>query len=357
MAVGVRSILLRFGFAGVSVGLAAWLRLLLDPLLGNQVPYAAVFFAVLLTAWHGGFRPALAAAVLGALATTYFILPPRGGFAPGGWDQQLGLAIYGCTSLGIAVVGGAMHRACQPADRDAGPRVQALNAELAQTYEKLLAAEERTRFVIERAHDYSIFMLDTAGNVVSWNAGAERNKGYRAEEIIGRHFSCFYPEEDIARGKPEQELQQTISEGRCEDEGWRIRKDGSRFWARVVITALRDKAGRVCGFTKVTRDITEGMRAQERFSQAVESALNAMVLVDAEGKILLVNALTEKLFGYERDELLGQPVEMLVPQRFQANHPSFRNGFFASPQVRPMGIGRDLHGRRKDGSEFPVEIH
>jgi PAS domain S-box-containing protein len=133
-------------------------------------------------------------------------------------------------------------------------------------------------------------------------------------------------------------------------------EDGSRFWARVMITTLRDDVGQPRGFAKVTRDITKSMGAQTRFSQVVESALNALVMVNPEGKIMLVNAQTERLFGYSRDELLGQPVELLVPERFRGNHPAFRNDFFARPQVRPMGVGRDLYGQRKDGSEFPVEI-
>jgi PAS domain S-box-containing protein len=480
-----RSFLFRYGCAVVSIALATWVRLLLDPALGIQFPFATIFFAVLATAWYGGFRPALAAVVLGAVSASYFLIPPRGSLAVEGRDQEVGMVLYCGTSLGIAALGGLMHAARQQADAgilaerrqaalidqtcDAmlvwewnGPitfwnrgaerlygfsraeavgrvshellrtqtsvgvsgfvrlleqegkwegelhhttrdgrslvvetrmvlvrdgerayvleanrditgrrrmeaelreandqleaRVRERTAELAQINESLQVSEERFRLLIEGAQDYANFMLDPAGRVMTWNAGAERSKGYRAEEIIGRHFSCFYPEEDVARGKPRQELEQAVAEGRCQDEGWRVRKDGSRFWARVVITPLYDKTGQLRGFAKVTRDITEGMRAQERFRQAVESAPNGMVMINPEGKIILVNAQTEKLFGYRRDELLGQPVELLVPERFRNTHPAFRTGFFANPQVRSMGVGRELYGQRKDGSEFPVEI-
>ena len=220
----------------------------------------------------------------------------------------------------------------------------------------LSESEERFRLLVDGVQEYAIFMLDPEGRVVTWNTGAQRIKGYRAEEIIGRYFSCFYPEEEIADGKPEEELHHAMTNGRCEDEGWRVRKDGSRFWARVVITALHDKAGRPRGFAKVTRDITEKRRGEEKFRQAVESAPNGMLMIDPEGKIVLVNTQTEKLFGYNREELLGQPVELLVPERFRSRHPEYRSGFFARPQVRSMGGGRELYGRRKDGSEFPVEI-
>lgn len=215
--------------------------------------------------------------------------------------------------------------------------------------------DDSFRLLVEGVKDYAIFMLDPGGRVVSWNAGATRIKGYREDEILGRHFSCFYSEEDIASGKPEQELATAAARGRHEEEGRRVRKDGSQFWAAVVITALQDEGGKLRGFAKLTRDITERKRA-EKSRLMVELAVNAMIMVDRQGQIVLINPQTEKLFGYTRDELLGQPVEILVPERFRKDHPDYREAFFAAPTVRPMGAGRDLYGRRKDGSEFPVEI-
>jgi PAS domain S-box-containing protein len=125
-------------------------------------------------------------------------------------------------------------------------------------HEELLRhSEERFRLLVDNVVDYAIFMLDPGGHVASWNSGAELNKGYKADEIIGRHFSVFYPPDVVAAGWPERELEIALQQGRIEDEGWRIRKDGSRFWASVVITALRDSAGVHRGFAKVTRDLTE----------------------------------------------------------------------------------------------------
>ena len=117
--------------------------------------------------------------------------------------------------------------------------------------------EDRFRLLVEAVRDYAIFMLDPEGRILTWNSGAERIKGYRAEEVIGKHFSILYPPEDIQAGKTEKELEIVRQEGRFEEEGWRLRKDGSRFWADVVITALRDEAGTLYGFGKVTRDLTE----------------------------------------------------------------------------------------------------
>ncbi|RST50563.1 PAS domain S-box protein [Variovorax sp. DXTD-1] len=126
--------------------------------------------------------------------------------------------------------------------------------------EMLRMSEERFRLLVEGVKDYAIFMLDPGGHIVSWNLGAQKNKGYEASEIIGQHFSVFYPPEVAATGWPEEELRNALRDGRFEDEGWRIRKDGSRFWASVVITALHDATGRHRGFAKVTRDLTERRR-------------------------------------------------------------------------------------------------
>ena len=136
-----------------------------------------------------------------------------------------------------------------------------------------------------------------------------------------------------------------------------LRKDGTRFWANVVFTALRDGTGKLRGFGKVTRDFTKRKWAEEdKFQSAVESAPNAMIMINRDGHIVLVNAQTERMFGFSRAELIGQSVDLLVPDRFRGNHPVDRMKFFANPQAREMGAGRDLFGRRKDGSEFAVEI-
>lgn len=134
----------------------------------------------------------------------------------------------------------------------------------------LRRSEERFRLLADAVQEYAIFMLDAHGRVSSWNHSAERMKGYKNSEIIGRHFSVFYPEEDRLARKPQLGLEIAAKEGRLEDEGWRIRKDGSRFWANVVITALRDDAGALIGFGKVTRDFTERIQADEALRKEVE---------------------------------------------------------------------------------------
>jgi PAS domain S-box-containing protein len=120
------------------------------------------------------------------------------------------------------------------------------------------------RLLVESVRDYAIFALDATGHIVTWNPGAQRFKGYTAPEIIGKHFSIFYPAEDLARGKPAMELEVAGREGRFEDEGWRVRKDGTQFWANVIITALRNERGALVGFAKVTRDLTERRLSEQR---------------------------------------------------------------------------------------------
>ena len=159
--------------------------------------------------------------------------------------------------------------------------------------EHLRQSEERFRLLVESVRDYAIFMLDPTGLVLTWNAGAERFKGYPAEEIIGSHFSRFYPPDALARGLPDEELRVASDAGSFEDEGWRVREDGTLFWANVVITAMRDTTGALVGYSKVTRDLTqrrsheEALRqSEERFRLMVEGVSDyAIFMLDVNGKV------------------------------------------------------------------------
>lgn len=218
------------------------------------------------------------------------------------------------------------------------------------------SSEARFDRVVSVIKDYSIYMLDADGVVQTWNEGARRIEGYRDSEIIGQHFSIVFRPEDRDAGAPAALLARAAAEGRAEVEGWRVRKDGTPFFADVVITALRDANGRVSGFVKVIRDRTEQNRLHEQFRLAVEAAPSGMVLTDEEGRICLVNAQVEAMFGYGRSELIGQSVDLLTPSDERAHHVAERSRFLRAPQARAMGQGRTLNGRRKDGTLFPVEI-
>lgn len=216
--------------------------------------------------------------------------------------------------------------------------------------------EEAFRLLSESIVDYAVFMLSPQGRVTTWGLGAERMTGYKAEEILGAHSSVFYAPEEAASGKPRRELEIAAETGRFEAEGLLLRKDGSKFRANIIVTALYGPQGVLHGFSKVTRDMTRTKLEEERFRVVVEAAPNAMIMVGEDGGIVLVNSQTEKLFGYSRQELARQPIEMLLPERFRGKHPDHRRAFSAAPQARAMGAGRDLYGLLKDGREVPIEI-
>jgi len=222
-------------------------------------------------------------------------------------------------------------------------------------------SEDLFRLMVENVQDYAIFMLDVGGRVATWNTGAERIKGYSAEEIIGQHFSRFYPPEDVQARKPERELQVAAAEGRCGDEGWRIRKDGSRFWASVAITALRGADGELLGFGKVTRDLTQRHEMEralretdQRFRLIVEGAKEyALLMLDPKGRVVSWNAGAERLKGYHAEEIVGQHHSRFYPpEDVRAGKPER-----ALQQALVEGQWEDEGWRvRKDGSRFWANV-
>ncbi|MGA7260038.1 MAG: PAS domain S-box protein [Stellaceae bacterium] len=179
-----------------------------------------------------------------------------------------------------------------------------------QAEASLRESEERFRLLVESVQDYAIFMLDLDGRIASWNAGAERVRGYPADEILGRHFSIFYPPEEIERGRPAAHLHAAKVAFRFEDEGWRVRKDGSRFWANVVLSPMRNDEGNLIGFANITRDLTERRRAEEalrasevRWRTMFEKFPVGIVLRDAEQRYIAANPAFQQMVGYSEQEL------------------------------------------------------
>jgi PAS domain S-box-containing protein len=190
--------------------------------------------------------------------------------------------------------------------------------------------DERLLLLIESVTDYGIFMLDPEGRIISWNAGAQKLKGWRREEVLGKHFSIFYPKEAVDSGWPDEELRLARQRGRFEDEGWRVRKDGTRFWANVIITALFDPSGELTGFAKITRDLTERRRqeealraSEERFRLLVDSVRDyAIFMLDPEGIVESWNAGAAAIMGYQPDEIIGRHFRAFFgPEDQQARKP------------------------------------
>jgi PAS domain S-box-containing protein len=255
-------IALRYGVAVLAVGAALGIKLLLDPLTVQDTPFLLVFGAIIVSAWYGGLGPGLLATAVSALATDYFFLYPRGTIT--------GFSVEGIDVLAFTLEG-VLVSVLTSSLRSARDRAQRSTLEARSHQESLRESEERFRLMVEGVKDYAIFMLDPGGCVTTWNDGAERIVGYGEEEILGRHFSSFYPEEDVERGHSEDVLRAALAEGRYVEEGSKVRQDGSRFWASAVITTLRDRKGNLKGFSMVVHDTTERKHADDVLRFLAES--------------------------------------------------------------------------------------
>lgn len=226
---------------------------------------------------------------------------------------------------------------------------------------ELRASEERYRLMVEGVRDYAIFMLNPTGHIISWNEGARRTKGYSANEIIGKHFSTFYTTEDLDDKKPERELRIAIATGKYEEEGWRVKKNGSVFWANVVITALYNEYNQLIGFSKVTRDLTERRdneeslrESEERYRSLVEQVTDyGIFLMDEKGRIISWNEGARKMKGYEADEIIGKYFSIFYLEE------DIRNGKPSQELKTALSEGKyEEEGwrLRKDGNRFWASV-
>jgi PAS domain S-box-containing protein len=254
--------------------------------------------------------------------------------------------------------------------------------QLYQDKQRTRREAEQLRLLVHGATDYAIFLLDPQGHVASWNPGAERIKGYKADEIIGQHFTRFYPQDAIDRGWPAHELKVAKAEGRFEDEGWRVRKDGSQFWANVVITALHDEAGNFVGFSKITRDLTERKKSEENARRLAEESAarrvaqeqrerlhvtlasigDGVISTDAEGRVDFLNPVAQQLVGWKTEEAASRTLSDVFrivneTTRQPVENPALRalkEGVIVGLANHTVLIARDGKERPIDDSAAPI---
>lgn len=340
---------LRYGVAVTIFVLAAALRLFLEARYGAIPPYLTFYPATIIAAVVCGAGPGVFITVLSAAFEAICLLEPRGGLAIERPSDAIALVVFVVMGLLICAMAGALqrikereHRLIQRALRD---------------------SEDRYRLVITSVKDYAIFMLDPQGRVATWNASAQRIKGWTAEEAVGHDFSLLFPEEVAQAGRPLEVLRLAAAEGGFHEEAERVRKDGSRFWADVSITPLYDESGRLTGYANILRDISERKQAtremaesRSRLAGVVDSAMDAIITVDEDQRIVLFNAAAEAMFGCPAKQALGGPLGQFIPPRFREAHAGHVRGFAETGVTsRAMGKLGTLYGVKRSGKEFPIE--
>jgi diguanylate cyclase (GGDEF)-like protein/PAS domain S-box-containing protein len=326
--------------AVTTVFAATLLRYALNPYLGEKAPLLLFTLPVVACALIGGVRSSIAATILSLLSGIYFFVDQPGDLLVRDPGEQLHVVLFTLIGAAITILGGLFHRS-RDAQRD---------------------SEERFRLLIEGVRDVAVFFVNQQGLVESWNKGAERIKGYRQDEVLGKHIAMFYTEADRAAGVPEQLLRDAVSQGAARQQAWRVRKSGEHFWADITLTALYDTNGKLRGYSKITYDRTRehGMKlsleeSEQTARALLESTTQAILGINETGQIRLANKASEEMFGYPRQELLGKTLELLLPEHSRARHRQQRDDYFQFARPRPMGQGMDLSGRRQDGSVFPIE--
>lgn len=295
---GARRILLsRYSIAVLASVLALLIRFLLMSVLGYEAPLLVFIMPVMFAAWYGGFGPGLLATGLSALVGTYFFVQPLASLSVTGVANGVRIAIFLIEGVMISYLSQALITSKQRTEKTA----------LA-----LRESEENYRLLVEGVQDYAIFLLDPNGRITTWNAGAEQVEGYSISEVLGRHFSLLFPPEALEQHQPERELQIAATEGQYKGQGLQRRKDGSLFWADVVLSALRDKHGNLRGFSKVIRDISDRKAVvdalqenEQRFVTLAQASPSVIFQFNAANECIYINSRWSELTGYSEASALG----------------------------------------------------
>ncbi|ETI64550.1 histidine kinase [Sphingobium sp. C100] len=334
----------------VFVAIATVAALALEPLLADRPIWLLLTVAVLASAWTSGVMTAGFATAASAVIGFLLIDTPFRDM-----DHLVHASGFAIISLGLILLTSRLshwRKAAHVHEIDAG-----------ENSRKAHETAEELALLIDGATSLAIYMLDERGRVTIWNKGAERIKGWKEEDILGRSAAVFYPQDDVTRGKPQADLDRARAEGRFQEASWRLRKDGSEFLADVTITPLYDEDGRLRGFGKVVRDITDE-KAAERAIEKREAQLNsilasvpdAMVVIDAEGIMLSFSHAAQRMFGYEEAEVLGKNVSMLMPSPDREVHDFYIARYLETGVAHIIGSTRRVMGCRKDGTLVPHEL-
>lgn len=328
----------RYGVAVISV----LLSLLLLPLWGTRSPFLMFIPAVMVSSHYGGWGPGLLATILSGLLGL--------GFLPQ-WSHESVLNPYvgDLLRLGVFFAIGAFISFLNRRLLSEKRRAEASS----RSYQE---SEERYRLLVDQVKDYAFFALDTNGIVSTWNTGAERLKGFRPVDIVGRSFSLCFPPEEVERGKPESILEAAIAHGQWVDEGWHVRKDGSRFWAEAVTTALRDERGRLRGFSQVVHDISDRKQAEEALRKTnhtlqtiIQASPLAIMTFERNGNIGMWSPAAERIFGWSEQEVVGRPAPMVQDGQQEEFQKNLKQAFHGT-----LLDGIEVQRPRKDGQLITV---